>query len=393
MRILSVATTYPRWPGDSEPSFVHDLNAHLVARGHEVRALVPHAPESAKLEQRDGVTVSRFRYAPESLERLFYDGGALANLKTSWRARASLPAALAALWSAIRRELRRGFAELLHVHWLVPQGVLALRPAKAAAIPLLVSAHGSDVHQLASTPLRRALASVIKNARAVTANSADIAERVRQVATPNRLEVIPMGVDLGAFSPQRRDLELRRSRRIDGPWIVSIGRVVESKGLTDLLDATPLLLANHPQLRITIGGTGPHLPALQQRAVELGIERIVDFAGPLDRTTVAAYMASADLFVGASLAEGQGVVFVEAMACGCPVVATRVGGIPDVIIDGTHGRLVPPSNPSALAAAIDEALRRPELRTQWARAGLLRAAELTWPRIAERFERLYAELR
>src|SRR5262245_64163335 len=107
MRILSVATTYPRRPGDSEPAFVHDLNRHLVARGHEVTVLVPHAPESARGELLDGVRIHRFRYAPAGWQRLFYDGGAMAHLRASWAARAALPGAIAALWWAMARELAR----------------------------------------------------------------------------------------------------------------------------------------------------------------------------------------------------------------------------------------------------------------------------------------------
>jgi glycosyltransferase involved in cell wall biosynthesis len=391
MRILTVATTYPRWEGDSEPSFVHDLNRHLVARGHEVTAVVPHAANARVSEQVDGVRIERFRYAPEPFETLFYDGGAMPKLRNSWRARLALPGAVVAIWRALRREMQHVRPDLVHVHWLVPQGALAVRPARAAGIPLVISAHGADIHQLARTPARRWIAQAIESADAITANTRDTAACVEEVAKPRRLAVIPMGLDLDLFSPRLREPRVRRG----DPWILAVGRLVEKKGFIHLVEAVPALLRDHPQLRVTICGTGPERDRLDSRIAELDVGHAVELVGPVDRQTVASYMASADLFVGPSIVdakgdtEAQGVVFIEAMAAGCPIVATRVGGIPDVIEDGVHGRLVEPGRTDLLAVAIAEALANPSLRDAWTRTALERVKRYSWKTIAAEFEQLY----
>lgn len=398
LTIVTFATTYPRWSGDSEPSFIHHLNRHLVERGHRVRAIVPHAPGAATRETLDGVDIQRFRYAPEALESVFYEGGVLPKLRASWRARVALPAALASLYARVRREIASTDADLVHAHWLVPQGSMAVGPAARRQIPLVISAHGADVHQIGRTPLRRLAAYSVEHADAITANTRDTADHVEQLARPRRLDVIPMGTDLGMFGPQRRDGELRKRLGITGPWILGVGRLVEKKGFRYLVEAMATVAPRYPGLVLTIAGDGPLRGELQQQATSLGLGTTVRFLGPLSPTDVATHMASADLFVGPSVVdafgdtEAQGVVFVEAMASGCPVISTTVGGIPDVIIDGEHGRLVPPRDASALAAAIAELLDAPDSARRRAEAGLARARRYEWSTIAGQFESLYADL-
>jgi glycosyltransferase involved in cell wall biosynthesis len=398
LSILSFATTYPRWSQDSEAPFVHDLNRNLAARGHRVISVVPHAPGAARRETMDGVDVVRFRYAPDGLETLFYNGGVMPNLRASWRARLALAPAVAALWAQIAHQVKARAPDLVHVHWLVPQGFFAVGPARRHRKPLVLSAHGADVHQLARGPLSPFAARAISGASSITANTQDTARVVAAKAIPRRIDVIPMGLDLSRFGPHRRDDRARAQLGIRGPWVFAVGRLVEKKGFEYLIDALPDLCQRFAGLKVTLGGAGPLDQALRQRARDRRVDTVIDFVGPLPPERVACYMASADVFVGPSVVdafgdtEGQGVVFIEAMASGIPVVATSVGGIPDVVEHGRHGLLVPPRDAHALAEAIAATLDDRDGAARRARAGLERARTYAWPAIAERFESLYVDL-
>lgn len=391
--ILSVATTHPRWPGDSEPAFVHDLNRHLAERGHRVTCVVPHAPGARVEERMDGVTVRRFRYAPERFERLFYDGGALPNLRASWNARLALPGAVVALRHAVRTNLDRFRPDVLHVHWLVPQGYLAVGPAAARGIPLLLTAHGADVHATTRWPLRRLVAAAARRANAITANTPDTATRIERLAGSCRCHVVPMGLDLAVFGASPPNGERKHGTRL-----LAVGRLVEKKGFRYLIDAMPAIRNAIPDVRLAIAGDGPLRGALEKRCRTAGLDDIVRFLGPLDRAAVAQAMTSSDLFVGPSVVdasgdtEGQGVVFIEAMACGLPVVATTVGGIPDVVEHRVTGVLVAPRDATALADAVTDLLRDPDGRQRMGERGRLTAEHYAWPAIARRFEAVILEL-
>lgn len=398
MTILSVATTYPRWAGDTERAFVHDLNRHLVKRGHKVVALVPHVPRAADEEELDGVRILRFHYAPVSFERVFGGGGALPNLRASWRARFALPGAVWALKRSIARHTAALKPDILHVHWLLPQGYFALKTAARNRVPLVVTAHGADIHRTAKGWLRPAACKVVRCADALTANTPDTARHLRALAEPRRLEVLAMGLDLGLFSPNRKDPELRSKLGAGKPWILAIGRLAEKKGFQYLVEAMPVVLEAFPEASLTFGGEGPEEEPLKKQAKALGLENAIRFLGPLDRQTVADQMASADLFVGPSVVdrfgdtEGQGVVFVEAMASGCPVVATTVGGIPDVIATGKNGLLVLPNDSTALANAIIDSLRERDATQERTKAALADVGRYDWTRIAEGFEALFQSM-
>jgi len=185
---------------------------------------------------------------------------------------------------------------------------------------------------------------------------------------------------------------------ITGPGALAAARLVGNTGFRYLVDAMAALAPRHPGLTLTIAGDGPLRGELEQQAAALGLGSTVRFLGPLSPSDVAAHMASADMFSGPSVVdafgdtEAQGVVFVEAMASRCPVISTTVGGIPDVIVDGEHGRLVPPRDATALASAIGELLEAPALARRFADAGLARARRYEWSTIAEQFETLYSSL-
>ena len=143
------------------------------------------------------------------------------------------------------------------------------------------------------------------------------------------------------------------------PIVLTVGNLHEHKGQRLVLEAFALLLASHPQARLVIVGDGPDGPALRARATALNLAECVHFAGLVPNEALARWYSAADVMVLASSREGWPNVLLESMACGTPVVATAVGGIPEVLQDDQVGRLVSVREPGALAAALRDLLAAP----------------------------------
>lgn len=391
-RALVTTSTFPRWEGDSTARFVRDL-AELAAPEWSVTVLAPHHPGAAGAETLGGLEVRRFPYFfPRSLQRLCYEGGILPNARSSVLAAAQLPALLLAELAATRARLRAGAFELVHAHFLVPQGWVAARLLRSSALPLVVSVHGSDLFALGGPIARAAQRAVVARADIVTVNSDATAHELeaRVPGARSKIVTLPMGHDptifrAGAHAP-------RTPRRI-----LYVGRLSRQKGADVLLEAFPRVLARVPAATLAIVGDGPAQASLRARAAALGVEHRVELLGARPRGVIAELYRSCAVTVVPSRAgsggeEGQGLVAIEAMACGCPVVATRSGGLPSLLGDDERGLLVAPQDPRALAEAIVATLTGPDAarrRAQVAREHV--GARFTWAAIKPKLLDVYAE--
>jgi glycosyltransferase involved in cell wall biosynthesis len=293
----------------------------------------------------------------------------------------------------IRRALRETGPDVLHLHLEASTLVGALAAFSLAPRPLLVASVANDpyrqigFHRWAGRRLARSMDLHITHSRGIR----DSVLRA-YAGRPRRVEVVSLGIDLDRF---RRDLadpaRVAGYRGGAAPVVGAIGRLVPQKAMHVLIAATPALLEAHPALRVLIVGDGPLRADLEAQAARLGVAHAVRFAGYQD-DVVSAY-AAMDVFVLPSRDEGFGLVFLEAMAVGVPVVGTRVIGSEDAVEDGVTGLLVPYADPAALAAAVRGILASPDL------AGRLRdtAAErvrrvYSREQCAARVEELYREL-
>lgn len=370
MRILLVTSNYPRWEGDSTTPFVLRLAQDLTRLGCAVDVLAPHAPGAALRESLGGIPVERFRYLwPDALQTVCYGGGALVNLRKVRSNIAKLPALVAAEWAAVFGRLLRRRYDLLHSHWVLPQGFVGMLAARPLGIPHVITVHGGDVFGLRGPAMRRLQATAFGAADAVTVNSsatgAAVASIAPGIAPPRR---IPMGVDVVPANDPARAAELRsRWRRGAGPLVCFVGRLVEEKGVGDLLQAMALLRREAPDATAVVIGDGQDRTAFEAEAARLGVADRVVFTGWIAPEAVGSYMQAADVFVGPSKrgcdgwVEAQGLTFAEAMVNGVPVVATRSGGIPDLVRHEDTGLLVPEADPPAIAAAVLRVWREPAL--------------------------------
>jgi glycosyltransferase involved in cell wall biosynthesis len=381
--ILVLTSTFPRWQGDSEPGFVFDLCRELVMAGHHVTVLAPHTKGASYQEEIDGVSVRRFRYAPVSWERLAYRGGIMENLKRFPVLYALLPFFLLAQYVALVRCLRVRRYEAVHAHWLVPQGLLllAVTGGLIKGNPRLVcTAHGSDVLALQGRHwswLRRRMAGRCDKVVAVSDALRD--SLLADGCPPDKLAVIPMGTDLQhLFVP---DGQQRASSEL-----LFVGRLVAGKGVEHLLRALPGILANYPEIRLTIIGEGPERRLLEEIAKSLDVAAHVSFVGAKPHAALAAHYRRATLLVLPSLAEGFGLVVVEAMGCACPVVASALPVLKGLLQDGRAGRLFRPGDVADLKDKICELLASAALRVSLGENGRLAVRErYDWQPVARRY--------
>lgn len=227
-----------------------------------------------------------------------------------------------------------------------------------------------------------------------------VSDRVREgavkggIAPAGKVVAIHNGV-LGArfeiSAPEARARRVALGVADGAPLVLAVARLVWFKGLDALVEATPALLARHPEARVVIVGGGPLREKLEAQARALGVERAVIFTG--ERSDVPELLAAADIFVLPSVSEGLPISILEAMTAGKPVVATSVGGIPELIVDGETGLLTPARDAGSLAEALIRLAGDPELRARMGAAGKARAQiEFSPGRMVERTAALYREI-
>jgi len=400
LNVAVMAHSFPRFPGDTHGTFVKSLSEELAGLGHRVHVLVPWDAELQDDED-SPLTVHSFRYVwPPSWHLLGYSRTLSRDVGMKLAAWLLSPLYFLRGERALRRLVRDEGIDLIHAHWLLPNGYIASRVSRATGVPFASTLHGSDIFMAErAAPLSRMAATALRRASHVTSCSADLQQRLLRLGGEEFAAKVPLvanGTDLVPANPDRDGPRRRFGVAPDEPLVAAVGRLVYKKGFRYLLDAAPDIFVNHPSARLVIGGGGELGDELEQQARELGIAERVIFPGLLSHDQVLELVAAADLFVMPSIRDSGGnidglpIVVLEAMAAGRTVVATEVAGMPLAVDDGRTGRLVPEKDPAALAAAVNQLLADDDLRQRMGDAGRRRVEEeLNWGAIARLHDRLY----
>lgn len=383
--VLVTASTYPRWLGDNSSPFIHELSRRLADEDFNLFVLAPHHRGAARDEILDGVRILRFRYLPEALETLAYDGGIPAKLEASKAHYLQIPFFLLAQLQAIGKIIKRENIDIIFCHWLIPQGFIAAlyRQFFNRNIRILCTAHGSDLLSFDSSIGRGMKRFALRHAQAVTVVSRNLKREVERYRVPDKaVHVIPMGIDMELFSPEKYSRDLKSELGITGPFCLFVGRLSHEKGILSLVEAFPAIAKAIPDARLVVVGEGPLYEAAHDRVVTLGLQGHVLFRGFLDHSILASYYATADVLIAPSVREGIALAIAEAMACGCCVVASDLPGLRDYLEDGVSGLLVRSGDRDALADAVVMILRDEPRRSRIrARARSFVADYFRWPRI------------
>jgi len=284
-----------------------------------------------------------------------------------------------------RRRVRIVHSYLFHANWF---GTLA---ARLAGIPIaIISKRSIDVYPRARD--RWACRAVNRMADRVTAVAGAVRDHVHATegCPLEKIVVIPNGIDIDRF-PLAGASDHRPAPEAAGTVMGTISRLVWKRGHEELLQAATIVRRAEPSVRLVIVGDGPLRPALEEHARRLGLDGEVRFLGAVH--DAARLLPGFDVFVLSSVLEGMSNALLEAMAAGRPVVATRVGGNPELVIDGETGLLVPPRDPEALAEALLRLVRDPGLARRLGEGARRRVeSQFTLAAMVGRLEGLYGDL-
>lgn len=262
----------------------------------------------------------------------------------------------------VRRVVREHRVNIIDAHFGYPDGHAAILLGRWLRLPVVLTLRGKEERQSRSSVAMALRRAIVGADQLITVSTPLRKLAIEQGADPERVHVIGNGVDLAGFTalprPQARNQLALPS---DAQVLISVGTLVERKGFHRVIECLPGLLAGHPTLRLLIAGgpgaEGDMGPELRKRVHSLALDDRVHFLGPLTPAALRTALSASDVFVLATSYEGWANVFLEAMACGLPVVTTDVGGNAQVVNSTALGRLVPMGDSRLLQEAIDQALR------------------------------------
>jgi glycosyltransferase involved in cell wall biosynthesis len=373
LRVAVVSRYFPSsgepWQGRSAYQTLRALSAHAA-----VHVFYPDSAYPALLRPRtrlyNGLDPT---YSPAGVDVSYHGYAALPLLSRPFNgmmaARALLP------------HVRAFRPDLIFGVFLYPDAYAALQIARKLNVPLVAMGIGSDIHSIGDRISARLTRTVLKQADFLVTVSDDLRQRALTMgARLQRSRALINGCDLSVFHPREKS-DARRQLKLDltAPTVVYIGRMDLRKGLRELVDAAASLRRRRPGLQVHLVGAGPDRPQLEQAIAAADAAASIHLHPPCPPDDVALWMSAADLVTLPSYMEGCPNVVLEALACGRPVVATNVGGIPE-IMSNHCGRLIPPRDSAALATALDQVLAASwdanALSAHWSRSWSTVAREL-----------------
>ncbi len=358
MKIAILVSLFPpRWLAGTEIATYY-MAEHLAQRGHEVHVIT-------SLDE---------GLPEESYEKGFY-------IHRLPRTKIRFAGAFI-FWADIVRTIRRVSPVVVHAQSL-GIGVPALISKTILKIPYVVWGRGSDVY-LPGWFTKRTLKTIMKNADSAIALTEDM-KRTMQAIYNRNIVVVPNGINLKEYTG---DPSVQKVKG-DEKRILFVGRLHPVKGVRYLLQAMKIVYEKMPDAKLILVGDGEERELLEKLADNLEIRECVEFAGRVPHERVQDYMNQAEVFVLPSLSEGFPVTILEAMACGLPVVATRVGGLPDVIEDGVNGYLVKAKEPSEIAEALLKLLQDEQLWETISKTNKQKVNDYSWERVALALEKIY----
>lgn len=388
MKVVSVTTAFPRSDSDVLIPWIIKL-IHLLKGKNVETGVFTSSYCGRKSEISNDISVFRFRYFFRKWEKLSHDMSVPEKLKSNKLYFLVLPFFILGGMIAAKKYAERNDFDLIHVHFPFPLALFGIAMKQVSKKPLVVSCHGSEVNMAKKNSIfRNIFRWMLKKADAVTVNSAFMKKEVEKIIPGKEIEIIPMGSGLGEIS-EKESAEKEKSGKTS---LLFVGRLIELKGTKYLIEAMKQL--DPEKFELHIAGDGPE----REKLAALAGKNVV-FHGYRTGTDLEALYQKADIFILPSIVddrgytEGLGTVLLEATNFSLPLIGTNVGGIPDIVIDGKTGLLVPQKDPQALKNAIETLADDEKLRKELVENAKKHLKErFSWEMITERFFAVYSKL-
>jgi glycosyltransferase involved in cell wall biosynthesis len=348
----------PKWLAGTEIA-TYNLASHLARRGHEVHVITSHDAGFPEFSKESGFSVHRIAWP-----KIRFIG-------------------ILTFWAKICLKIRKIKPDIIHAQSL-GVAVPTLISERILKIPYVIWGQGSDIY-LPGKFTRMTSKPMLQNADAVLALTEDMKQKMREICDRD-ISVVPNGIDLKRFEISSGD-----KKDSSAKTIIFVGRLHPVKGVQYLIEAMAIVHLETPDVKLVIVGDGVERARLEELAERLNLKGSIQFAGQVPQESIPRLMHQADVFALSSLSESFGIVNLEAMAAGLPIVATNVGGIPDIVEEGVNGYLVNAKNPDELADRILVLLQNDEMREEMSANNREKAELYMWDKVAGTVERIYFE--
>jgi len=400
MRICILTHTYPKFEGDSTAPFMSCLAQAYADLGHQVFVLTPFV-KGLQWPKRNPRVISYKYIWPPKLHLLGYSRSMFADVRLRFSNYFLAPFmfffGFLALWKLVKKEK----IDIIHAHWIVPNGFLAALVCRLTKTPLVVSIPGSDVQVARKNKIFAKMAVFAsKIADLVTTNSEDLKQAMVDLgAEPKKFKMIIYGIDKDKMRiDTTQNNQLRKKLELDKNDIIvlAVGRLVYKKGFDILIKAMSEIIKKNPKVKTIIVGDGDLKNDLVNLVKKLKVQQNVIFTGTVPYKELIYYYNLADIFTMPSVSpppDGLNVCVIDAMACGKPIVATNIAGNPLVVKDGVNGLLIPQKRPDLLAKALLKLFFSKNLREKYGKAGRrLVLQKFTWEKLAQEYLKYFNKI-
>ena len=389
MKIGVITSAYPEFKDDPHGIFVHRLMREVIKHGNEVHVIAPHTGGRTKYNL-DGVNVEKFHYFhPKKFENLCGRAGMIDNVKDGYLVKFQVLTFLFFnTWYSLTKMKEYGYysCAMAYTQWF-----RSLFLKKIFRIPYINTIYGEEVYLSKRYHTSFVLKWLINNSvKSVTISSATMNSCLGLGLNEDKFEVTPFGVDTNFFKP------IYTPKNEDVFQILSVGYLIERKGFEYLIKSVKEVLKEYSNVKLKIIGSGPLESKLKYLITELKMVDRVELIENVSDNELLNLYNSSDLFILPSITdtqgntEGLGVVLLEAMACGLPVIGSKVGGIPDIIKDCETGLLVDEKNILDLSMKIKNLINDNDLRKKIAAAGFNMVKErFSWDNISGSYLTIY----
>lgn len=350
--VVVVSAAYPSKTEPQRAIFISNLVSHLTKREH-IFVLAPHIhPEDESFEVVDNVAIKRFGFCSKGT-LLKHQGGL-----PLWQM--ILYVFSCAYWTYIALKMTK--YKKVFVHWVLPTGPGVFIAAKLAKVPYVVMCHGSDINVFATKNIifRMTTKYILRKSMKIISVSNILKQNIIQHfhIEADKIQVVSCGVDTNVFKPmEKHKARTALNVQLDCRLFIFVGDLINTKGVDTLLDA--ILKIKDDALYLAYIGDGPLRGKLHDRAQKSELRNNIIFTGPISHEQVALWQNAADTLILPSLNEGMPLAIMEALSCGTPVIASKVGGIPEIVND-KNGILIDPNNTEELVSAIRKLCDNPE---------------------------------